>query len=77
MCKEPEVLFVDTREAAKILSLTPGTLRTWRCTGKGPEFIKTGEGRTAKVLYPVTALKAWAESRKKSNSIQRGRVNDD
>lgn len=68
MCKEPEVLFVDTNEAARILSLSPGTLRTWRCASvnKGPEYVRSGSGQTAKVLYPITALKEWAESRNKS-----------
>ena len=30
---------LSTREAAKILGLSPGTLRKWRCTHERPELI--------------------------------------
>jgi len=42
-------------EAAEILLLSPNTLRTWRCRGIGPKYIKSGR----KILYPRESLEAW------------------
>jgi hypothetical protein len=33
---------LTSQEAAAILSVPEGTLRQWRCAGKGPVFIKLG-----------------------------------
>jgi len=33
---------IDEKEAATRLGLSPATLRTWRCRGKGPTFSKYG-----------------------------------
>jgi excisionase family DNA binding protein len=33
---------LTSKETAEILSIPEGTLRQWRCAGKGPVFIKLG-----------------------------------
>lgn len=33
---------IDESEAARILRQEPRTLTVWRCTGKGPRFLKIG-----------------------------------
>lgn len=63
--------FLDTAEAAELLSLAPGTLQKWRVKGGGPEFRKLG----SRVVYPVESLLAWVNARplKKSTSDKAGR----
>jgi predicted site-specific integrase-resolvase len=45
-------------EAAEFLGLSPNTLRSWRHTGKGPDFIRMG----GCVRYSVPALEAFVNS---------------
>lgn len=35
------------KEAGNLLGLSPATLNTWRCRGKGPKYVKLG----GKVFY--------------------------
>lgn len=49
--------YYNTKEAAKILRLTPSTLRNKRCSGKGPKYSKV-EGR---VLYAERDLLEYLE----------------
>lgn len=34
--------YMTTYEAAELLGLSAGTLRVWRCQGKGPSYYKVG-----------------------------------
>lgn len=34
--------YLDTKQVAKLLGISEGTLENWRCTGKGPKFTKFG-----------------------------------
>ena len=43
---------LTTEEAAKRLSVKPGTLEVWRCHGRGPKFVKVGRS----VRYPEKFL---------------------
>ena len=51
--------FVDTREAAERLGLSPRTLETYRCTGAGPWYYRLG----GCVRYTETDLEVWAAGR--------------
>ncbi len=52
--------YVNTREAAKLLGLSPRTLDTYRCTGAGPRYYRFG----GCVRYRVMDLDAWAAGRR-------------
>jgi hypothetical protein len=44
-------------EAAALLRLQPVTLKKWRCTGRGPPFVRLGSA----VRYERAALLAFVE----------------
>ena len=50
---------IKTEGAAKILNLSPATLRLWRSIGKGPQFVKCGGA----VRYRTEDLEEWVASR--------------
>ena len=52
--------YVNTREAAKLLGLSPRTLDTYRCIGTGPWYYRLG----GCVRYRVKDLDAWAAGRR-------------
>lgn len=57
--------FYTTEEAAYMLGLKVGTLRTYRNQGKGPRYIHTSTD-TSLVLYPYEDLMAYVEKLKKN-----------
>ncbi len=59
---------VNEIEAARILDLSPLTLRRWRWAGKGPAFIKAG----GKVLYDVADLDAWLDGHRRYSTSDPG-----
>lgn len=50
---------LTTEQAGEFLAVSPETLRTWRCRGRGPAFVVIS-GRS--VRYRVEDLKAWADA---------------
>ncbi|MCY3981064.1 MAG: helix-turn-helix domain-containing protein [Alphaproteobacteria bacterium] len=54
-------VFMDTREAAALLGLSPRTLDTYRCTGTGPRYYRLG----GSVRYRETDLAAWDSGRRR------------
>lgn len=56
---KPAAVFLDNREAADYLKLSPRTLEKHRVTGGGPRFRKFGR----RVVYAVADLEAWANAR--------------
>ena len=55
---------IGNDEAARLLHITPATLRFWRCKGKGPRYIKFGPAKQAGVAYYVDDIDAWIAARK-------------
>lgn len=49
--------YVDTREAAHLIGLSPRTLEKYRTFGAGPAYRKIG----GRVVYRQADLEAWAE----------------
>jgi hypothetical protein len=58
---------LDEKQAASYLGVSPITLRSWRCRGIGPTFIKLGKASRAPVRYTDTDIAAFiAECRHES-----------
>jgi hypothetical protein len=53
---------VNSKQAAKVLSVTPKTLANWRSAHIGPQFLKYG-GRYGPVRYRLTDLLTWQDAR--------------
>lgn len=50
---------LTTKEAAALLGLKHNTLEIYRHQGKGPPFLKLGDGVSCAVRYQRSALSAW------------------
>ncbi len=59
---------VDEIEAARILDLSPLTLRRWRWAGKGPRFVKIG----AAVRYDLADLTTFIEAGRHNSTSEFG-----
>jgi hypothetical protein len=49
--------YVGTREAARLIGLSPRTLEKYRTYGAGPTYLKIG----GRVVYRQRDLEVWAE----------------
>jgi len=58
---DKETQLVDDLLAADLLDMKPSTLRSWRCRGVGPTFVKLGIGRNAAVRYDLRDLAQFIE----------------
>ena len=54
---------LTTKEAASVLSVKPNPLEIWRHKGKGPPFVRVGDGPCAPIRYVRSALTEWLASR--------------
>jgi len=45
------------------LGVSASTLKRWREQGVGPRYLKIGQGKNSKVLYPVTELDKFLASK--------------
>ena len=52
---------LTTAETAAILGLKINTLEIWRVYGKGPIYVKMGDGLRAAVRYRRSDVVAWIE----------------
>lgn len=57
---------VDERRAAEILGLRVSTLRRWRYSGDGPEYIKLNSA----VRYDPRALAEFANARRRRSTTE-------
>ena len=64
--------YLDTREAAERLGLSPSTLARYRITGEGPWYYRLGRC----VRYRGDALEAWAAGRRRGQNggVRAGRA---
>jgi predicted site-specific integrase-resolvase len=42
---------LNQKEAAPLLGVSPATLRSWRCRGIGPVYVKMARGQKSPVRY--------------------------
>jgi len=64
----PEDL-LDDQQAAKRLGISKSTLRSWRCRGIGPVFVKMGPGKKAPVRYDNRDLAQFVEDGRQLPSV--------
>jgi hypothetical protein len=63
---EPREIYVTPDKLAKFISrffdspITTKTLANWRCSGKGPAFVKLGR----RVRYDLRAVNRWFETQR-------------
>src|SRR5262249_40088866 len=69
-CGEALSIFLDTRETASLLRISPVTLNRWRIEGKGPAYRKFGR----RVLYARADLVTWSEAQRRQSTSQAARV---
>lgn len=57
------------KTAAKLLALSPRTLRNWRVQGNGPKFVKVSKRA---IRYRYGDLIKWSELQTRSSTSDRG-----
>jgi excisionase family DNA binding protein len=57
----PAPLLVDTREAARLLAVSPRTLWTWTHAHELPHYRIPGRGRRGVLRYDPAAMRAWLD----------------
>jgi hypothetical protein len=57
---------MDTREAEAFSGLK--NLAKRRVEGTSPPFVKTGDGRNAKVIYSRKAIEEWMQARMRTST---------
>ena len=62
--------YLDTREAAAWLGLSPKTLERYRVSGEGPHFHRFG----SRVRYLLADIEAWASARRRVSMSEEGRA---
>ncbi len=60
-CLHIEPLLLTRKQAAEMLGLKEGTLRTWASLGRGPQYRKLHNGPRAGVRYSVEELRLYAK----------------
>ena len=60
--------YMNTREVAALLGLSPRTLDRYRVSGDGPAFHKFGN----RVRYLRTDVEAWASKRRRQSTSDEG-----
>ena len=58
-------LSVCSADAAKIIGVSPKTLRNWRAAGIGPRFIRLRDDSHAPCLYLVEDIRDWLHAQKR------------
>ena len=57
-------------EAAKRLCVSVATLRSWRCRGIGPAFIKMGSGAKAPVRYSESDIEQYIAQCRRASPVR-------
>jgi uncharacterized protein YjcR len=50
---------LNETQVAESLNVSPATLRSWRCRGIGPNFVKMGAGKKSPVRYSVADIETF------------------
>lgn len=52
---------LDDDALARRWGMSTQTLQNWRVQGKGPQYIKMGEGKSSPVMYRIKDVLEWEE----------------
>ena len=55
--------FLTSKQAARLLVVSEGTLRVWRHRGQGPPYVRLGDGQRGAIRYPRHELERFLASR--------------
>lgn len=55
---------IKDTEAAELLGVAPQTMRNWRFLGKGPAYLRLGEGERPAIRYLIEDLHKYMESKR-------------
>lgn len=58
-------VYLSTTELAEMLQMSTRGLEKMRCTGRGPRYVRLGDGGKAKVLYELADVQVWLEKYKR------------
>ena len=61
---------VNTAQAADILGVKPGTLRTWRWSGRGPRYVRYGATIRGRCMYRRSDLDQWLQGRSHASTAE-------
>ena len=60
---------LTARETAARIGIKVHTLAVWRCSGRGPSYVRLGSPRD-RVVYPVCEVEAWLAARTFSSTSE-------
>lgn len=61
--RDPSPLLLTTLEVAKILRLSVRTLNKMRLEHRGPDYLRLGPAKNARVRYKLADVVRWADDR--------------
>lgn len=64
--------YLTTKQAAKLLQLSPAALTNWRSKGGGPIYYKIGRS----IRYSISDLDAFLKARKLAHTASRADLNE-
>lgn len=63
--KPPLPTFLTAIEVANMIRMSERTLENMRLDGRGPPYMRLGQGGRAKVIYELSDVMAWLKTMKK------------
>jgi transposase-like protein len=60
--------YLNTRQAAEHLNISPNTLNKWRINGGGPQYAKCNDNGS--VRYSLEKLNEWIEERQRRSTSE-------
>jgi predicted site-specific integrase-resolvase len=55
--------YMSATEVSEVTGISIDRLNAWRKAGRGPDYIKVGEGRNGAVRYPREDLRRYLDER--------------
>ena len=65
-----DLQLLTTSEAAQLLKCREQTLRKQRMDGRGPKFVRMGDGPNSRVCYRRSDVRSWIESRLRRSTAE-------